>query len=149
MNPAAVQRASFAYAQALQRARSGDVSGALAAAAQAQAEAISGAAARSLPAGTAAKMGQPGTTLVPPSGVMPPTSGIPIVDNAGAGLSPELRAARNEILLASQLTRRPLTSAKADYRAALGAYHSGNRARSRRQAKAAFNAAAEALSPNK
>ncbi|MDQ2907893.1 MAG: hypothetical protein M3R44_00910, partial [Candidatus Eremiobacteraeota bacterium] len=148
-DPATAQRASFTYAQALQRARSGDVSGALAAAAQAQAEVNEGAAARSLRAGAAARQGHAGTAPFSPSGVTPPTNGVPIVDNAGAVVSPDLLAARNEILLVSQLSHGSLNSAKAHYRAALGAYHSGNGGRSRREAQAAFDAAAEALSPKK
>ncbi len=157
-NPAAAQQAAFAYAQALQRARAGDVSGALAASAHAQATALE--AGRGLLPLPAVPLAQPPpgvpttgvpTSGVPPTGVMPtgvtpPTAGVPIVDDAGAVLSPELLAARTEIALASELTRRPLDAAKAHYRRALDAYQSGNAARARHEARAAFDAAADALS---
>lgn len=147
-NPAAAQQAAFAYAQALQRARAGDVSGALAASAHAQATALeAGRGVLPLPAVPLgpAPLGVP-TTGVPQTGVTPPTAGVPIVDDAGAVLSPELLAARNEIALAAELTRRPLDAAKAHYRRALDAYQSGNAARARHEARAAFDAAADALS---
>lgn len=142
-NPAAAQQAAFAYAQALQRARAGDVSGALAASAHAQATALE--AGRGVLPLPAVPLG-PAPLGVPPTGVTPPTAGVPIVDDAGAVLSPELLAARNEIALASELTRRPLDAAKAHYRRALDAYQSGNAARARHEARAAFDAAADALS---
>ena len=152
-DPAAAQQAAFAYAQALQRARAGDVSGALAASAHAQATALeAGRGVLPLPA-VPLRPAPPGvpTTGVPQTGVTatgvtPPTAGVPIVDDAGAVLSPELLAARNEIALASELTRRPLDAAKAHYRRALDAYQSGNAARARHEARAAFDAAADALS---
>lgn len=145
-NPAAAQQAEFAYAQALQRARAGDVSGALAASAHAEAAALeAGRGAFSLPSVPLAPP-QPPTTVVPPTGVTPPTAGVPITGDAGAVLSPELLAARNEIELASELTHRSLDTPKAHYRRALDAYQSGNAARARREARAAFDAAADALS---
>jgi len=145
-NPAAAQQAAFAYAQALQRARTGDVSGALAASAHAQATALE--AGRGVPPPPAVPLGpaQSPTTVVPPPGVTPSTSGVPIVEDGGAILSPELLAARNEIALASELTHRSLDAAKAHYRRALDAYQSGNAVYARHEARAAFDAAADALS---
>ncbi|MBC5800985.1 MAG: hypothetical protein GIW94_13600 [Candidatus Eremiobacteraeota bacterium] len=144
-SPAAAQQAEFAYAQALQRARAGDVSGALAASAHAQATALEAGRGASLPT-VPLPPAEPPTTVVPPTGVTPPTAGVPIVDDAGAVLSPELLAARNEIELASELTHRSLDTAKAHYRRALDAYQSGNAVRARHEARAAFDAAADALS---
>jgi hypothetical protein len=135
--------------QALQRARMGDVSGALAAAHVAQATAMSpGIAPQILAPATPA----PGPLPVAPArpgqnsgGVFPSTAGIPIVEN-GVPLEPDLVVARQEIDLAGQLSRRNLDDAKAHYRAALDAYVSGNAARAHSEARAAFDAAADALS---
>jgi hypothetical protein len=148
-NPAGAQAANFAYVQALQRARMGDVSGALAAAHIAAATAMSPGIAPQLlaPANPA-----PGPLPVAPArpgensgGVFPSTAGVPIVEN-GVALEPDLVVARQEIDLAGQLSRRNLDGAKAHYRAALDAYVSGNAARARSEARAAFEAAADALS---
>ena len=148
-NPAAAAQANFAYVQALQRARMGDVSGALAAAHIAQATAQSPAVAPQLllpatpaPAPVPVAPARPGQNA---GGVFPSTGGVPIVEN-GAPLSPDLVVAEQEIDLAGRLSRRNLDGAKAHYRAALDAYISGNAVRARTEARAAFDAAADALS---
>ena len=86
------------------------------------------------------------TTVLAPTGVTPPNNGVPIVDSGGEVLSADLLVARNEIALASQNSRLPLDTAKRHYRAALDAYESGNATRSRTEARAAFDAAADVLS---
>ncbi len=148
-NPAAAQQAQFSYVQALQRARMGDVSGALAAAHTAEATAMTPAVSPQmlLPATPV-----PGPLPVAPprpgqnqAGVFPSTAGVPIVEN-GVPLAPDLVAAQQEIGLAGQISRGSLDAAKAHYRAALDAYVSGNAARSHAEARAAFDAAADAIS---
>ncbi len=146
-NPAAAAAANFAYVQALQRARMGDVSGALAAAHTAQAMAMTPAASPPL-----AATPYPGPLPVAPArpgqnaaGVFPSTAGVPIVEN-GVPLSPSLVVARQEIDLAGQISRGNLDGAKAHYRAALDAYVSGNAQRAQTEARAAFDAAADAIS---
>ena len=148
-NPAAAAQANFAYVQALQRARRGDVAGALAAAhiAQATAQAPSVSpqllqAATPYPAPAPVAPARPGQST---GGVFPSAAGVPIIEN-GVPLSPDLVAARQEIDLASQISRRSLDGAKAHYRAALDAYVSGNAERAHSEARAALDAAADALS---
>lgn len=142
-DPAAAERASFLYAQARERAARGDASGALAAAASAQALAGARSAA---PLPTLAPQIQPGGAagaLVPPS--LAASAGLPETGLLPAGLL----AARNEIELAERIGHAPLTEAKAHYRSALDAYLSGNAARSRVEAKASFDLAAEVISKAK
>ncbi len=148
-NPAAAQQANFAYVQALQHARMGDVSGALAAAHTAQA--LAGSPAREpqllLPALPPAAPipvapARPGESA---GGVFPSTGGVPIIEN-GVPLAPDLVVARQEIELAGSISRRPLDAAKTHYRAALDAYVSGNAARAHAEARAAFDAAANVIS---
>jgi hypothetical protein len=136
-NPAAAAQAKFAYAQALQRARMGDVAGALAAAHTAQATAQS-------PAG-APQANLPATPAPAPLPVAAAPAGVPIVEN-GVPLAPDLVVAKQEIDLAAEISRRNLDGAKAHYRAALDAYVSGNAGRARTEARAAFDAAADAIS---
>ena len=143
-NPGAAQQASYKYAQALQRARAGDVSGALAASGQAQAQALTA----TPPVQRVAPLSAPPvpTTVLAPTGVIPPNNGVPIVDSGGEVLSADLLVARNEIDLAGRNSSLPLDTAKRHYRAALDAYESGNATRSRAEARAAFDAAADVLS---
>ena len=148
-NPSAAAAANFAYVQALQRARMGDVSGALAAAHIAQATAMAPAArpeqfapATPYPAPLPVAPARPGQNA---AGVFPTTAGVPIVES-GVPLSPDLVVAKQEIDLAGQISRRNLDGAKAHYRAALDAYVSGNAERARTEARAALDAAADAIS---
>lgn len=148
-NPSAAAAANFAYVQALQRARMGDVSGALAAAHIAQATALAPAVspqqllpATPYPAPLPVAPARPGQNA---AGVFPSTAGVPIVE-AGVPLSPNLVVAKQEIELAGQISRANLDGAKAHYRAALDAYVSGNAERARSEARAAFDAAADAIS---
>ena len=127
----------------------GDVSGALAAAHIAQATAMAGAGSVALPgpatpypAPLPVAPARPGTNA---AGVFPSTAGVPIIEN-GVPLSPNLVVAKQEIDLAGQISRSNLDGAKAHYRAALDAYVSGNAERARTEARAAFDAAADAIS---
>jgi hypothetical protein len=139
VNPGAAQQASFLYAQARERALRGDVSGALASAAAAQATA-------GVPARAAIAALQSTTEA---ASVTPPAAALPIVDSA-ALLPADLLVARNEIELAEKV--RPgasLVEAKRRYRSALDAYLSGNAAKSASEARASFDAAAEVFSQAK
>ena len=135
-DPAAAQRAEFLYAEARQRALRGDVSGALASANAAQAAALS-----QRPALLA-----PAEPNVLPAGSVPREP--PILSGGGAAaLPPDLLVARNEIALADRLhAGGSLDAAKRRYRRALDAYLSGNAASSHREARAAFDLAADVLS---
>ncbi|MBD5605573.1 MAG: hypothetical protein IAI48_10865 [Candidatus Eremiobacteraeota bacterium] len=130
--------ANVAYLRAVQAASRGDRSGALAAAAEAQARALSVA---PLPAAVA----------LPSSGeafAAPPTQGIPIVSaGLGAAGDPDLGRASNQIAIAEQSAggRIALDRAKAHYRAALDAYVDGNAAKTKREADAAFDLATDAI----
>ncbi len=143
-NPAAAQQASYKYVQALQRARAGDVSGALSASGQAQAQVLTGVP-RAQPVQPLTAPQVP-TTVLAPTGVTPPENGVPIVDSGGEVLTADLLVARNEIDLAQSITHKPLGAAQLHYRKALDAYESGNAARSRVEARSAFDAAADVLS---
>jgi hypothetical protein len=139
-NPSAAERASFLYAQARERARRGDVAGALASSAAAQAAAGS-------PASRAVVPLTPSEALPAPG--LPPTLSVPLADSAAA-LPADLLVARNEIELAERLhAPGSLDEAKRRYRSALDAYLSGNAAKEATEARASFDLSAEVLSKAK
>jgi len=140
-DPGAAARASFLYADARERARRGDVSGALASAAAAWAEALAPSAPRVL----APAVPLPYAPAVQPA----PAAAAPLAAEA-ASLPADLLVARNELLLAERLQPgASLAGAKRCYRSALDAYLGGNAEREAAQARAAFDLAAEAIAKAK
>ena len=139
-NSAAAASAAAAYRQGVARAASGNVAGALGSAASAQAAASSA-------IGPVAPALAP--VYPPPLGpVATPAAGIPLVAN-DASLPADLYVARREIDLAQSVSPGRVASAKAHYRAALDAYVSGSTTRYHREARAAFDAAADAFTSAK
>ncbi|MDQ2858375.1 MAG: hypothetical protein M3R53_06950 [Candidatus Eremiobacteraeota bacterium] len=135
-DPAAAQRAEFLYADARQRALRGDTSGALASANAAQAAALS----------RQPVFVTPAETNVLAAGTVPRESPA-LAGGASAALPADLLVARNEIELGDRLhAGSSLESAKRRYRRALDAYLSGDAANAHREARAAFDLAADVLS---
>ncbi len=128
--------AKAAYLAALQAAARGDRSGALAAAARAQAAAL-------LPG----QAPLPGPLPFPPLAAAP-LPAFPIVSGEAAAASdPELGSAANEIAIASDSGAGgpTLDAAKKHYRAALDAFQSGDARQTRLEAGRALDLATEAI----